>query len=265
MSTGERASGRFGPEGVRRLGELVLPLQVGPYFRTGTADPVPLGEFARAVGAEVRGDGQETWTRLGDDRGYELCVDAQGAVRAVLLGYDEPTRFVGGSAAAFAEGLLELDLALGAIAGTDDPAEARTAFGRLEERLHALDEAAFADRENWWPLVLDDIRDTASVRWFAAMEVVDAGGEKKIFTQASGICVHPEERLWASLRAAGVEPEQVTAIHTDLEACFLPGHYCSMWLGDVFPDARLTHTFPYGEDAESRAEGLRRLSGKAES
>lgn len=264
MTLGERLHGRFGPAGLRRADAFLLPLQVGPYFRTDPADPLALGEYAASAGRRLRQPECEGWTRLGDDRGYEICADAGRAVRAVLLGYDEPSRFVSSSPESFAEGLLDLDLALGSIAAADEPAEASAVFRRLEERLLAADAEAFADRENWWPLVLDDIRDTASAQWYAAMEVVDATGEKKIFTQASGISLHPEERLWSSLQAAGVRPEQVTRIHTDLEACFMPGHYCSMWLGQVFPDAGLTHEFPYGETAASRAEGLRRLRESAD-
>ncbi|MDX3073064.1 nucleic acid/nucleotide deaminase domain-containing protein [Streptomyces sp. NPDC088354] len=264
MTLSERLHARFGEAGLRRADEFLLPLQVGPYFRTDPTDQATLGAYADSLGVTVPGAADGSWTRLGDDRGFELCADAEGVVRAVLLGYGEPSRFVSSSPETFAEGLLELDLALGAMAGADEPAEASAVFRRLEERLRAADPEAFADRENWWPLVLDDIRDTASAQWFAAMEVVDAAGEKKIFTQASDICLHPEERLWSSLQAAGVQPEQVTRIHTDLEACFMPGHYCSMWLGRVFPDSGLSHTFPYGETAASRAEGLRRLRESAD-
>ncbi|MEU6344921.1 nucleic acid/nucleotide deaminase domain-containing protein [Streptomyces sp. NPDC046977] len=264
MTLAERLRERFGEAGLRRVDEHVLPLQVGPYFRTDPADPVALGAYAASVERPLRQPEFEAWSRLGDDRGYEICAGAGGTVHAVLLGWTEPSRFVSSSPESFAAGLLELDLALGAIAAADEPAAASEVFRRLEERLRAADAEAFADRENWWPLVLDDIRDTASAQWFAAMEVADATGEKKIFTQASAVCLHPEERLWSSLQAAGVQPEQVTRIHTDLEACFMPGHYCSMWLGRVFPGAGLTHEFPYGETAASRAEGLRRLRESAD-
>ncbi len=36
-----------------------------------------------------------------------------------------------------------------------------------------------------------------------------------------------------------------------------------MWLASAFPAARLTHSFPYGETAESRAEGIDRLRAEA--
>jgi hypothetical protein len=146
----------------------------------------------------------------------------------------------------------------------DSPQDASAAYAELERSLRAIDPQAFEGRENWWPLVLDDIRDTASTEWFTAFEIVDDRGEKQILTQAGGSAVHPEERLWARLRAAGVRPEQVLRIHTELEACFMPGHYCAMWLGQVFPDAQLTHNLPYGETAESRAEGIRQLREAAD-
>ncbi|MFC8434778.1 nucleic acid/nucleotide deaminase domain-containing protein [Streptomyces sp. NPDC057253] len=244
---------------VRRIGEIALPLSVGPYFTTAASDPVPLHEFAQSVGRTVVLDECRSWTRLGSDRGFEICADQEGVVRAVLLDWTEDARFVNASAEAFARSLLALDQGLAAILGTDEPQSAAAAYAELEQRLRAVDPRAFEGREHWWPLVLDDIRDTASAEWFTAFEIVDGQGEKQIITQAGDIGVHPEERLWARLRAAGVEPEQVLRIHTELEACFMPGHYCSLWLGQVFPDAQLTHNFPYGETAESRAEGIRQL------
>ncbi|CAL9404125.1 hypothetical protein SUDANB6_01519 [Streptomyces sp. enrichment culture] len=252
------------PESVRRLAPIAVPLTVGPYFATAESDPVPLEEFARSVGRTVVQEECRRWARLGSDRGFEICADDQGVVRAVLLDWTEEWRFVNSAPEAFARSLAALDRALGVILGTDRPEEASAAHAELERSLRAIDPPAFEGRENWWPLVLDDIRDTASAEWFTAFEIVDDRGERQIVTQAGGICVHPEERLWARLRAAGVEPEQVLGIHTELEACFMPGHYCSMWLGQVFPEARLTHHFPYGETAGSRAEGLRQLREAAD-
>lgn len=256
-----RVVARFGEGGVRRFAaapEVVVPLQVGPYFATSPEEPETLAAFAEAQESEVPERARE-YLRLGTDRGYEMCLAPDGAVRGVLVGYDEPERQVNGTLEAFARGLLALDETLTAIAGTDRPEVASQAFAALETRLRELDATAFADREDWWPQVLDDIRDTASAEWFAAFEVADADGEAKILTSSGGICVHPEERLWANLRAAGVEPEQVRRIHTELESCFMPGHYCSMMLARLFPEAGLTHNFPYGETAESRAAGIRKL------
>ncbi|MFJ9151558.1 nucleic acid/nucleotide deaminase domain-containing protein [Streptomyces sp. NPDC102270] len=247
------------PESVRRLAHLALPLAVGPYFATAESDPLLLEEFAQSVRRTVVLDECRQWARLGSDRGFEICADHEGVVRAVLLDWTEESRFVNATPEAFAQSLAALDQALAAILGTDEPQQASAAYAELEQRLRTLDPRAFEGREHWWPLVLDDIRDTASAEWFTAFEIVNDQGEKQIVTQAGDIGVHPEERLWARLRAAGVEPEQVLRVHTELEACFLPGHYCALWLGQVFPEAQLTHNFPYGETAESRAEGIRQL------
>ncbi|WP_078662466.1 nucleic acid/nucleotide deaminase domain-containing protein [Streptomyces bicolor] len=249
---------------VRRLAEVAVPVQVGPYFATGHDDAVLLQEFAQSAGRTVVQEECLQWARLGSDRGFEICADHEGVVRAVLLDWTEELRFVNSAPEAFAQSLTALDRALAAILGTGLPQEAAAAYAELEQRLRTIDPPAFEGRENWWPLVLDDIRDTASGEWFTAFEIVDERGEKQIVTQAGGIGIHPEERLWDRLRAAGVVPEQVLRIHTELEACFMPGHYCSLWLGQVFPEAQLTHNFPYGETAESRAEGIRLLREAAE-
>jgi hypothetical protein len=252
------------PPSVQRVSQVVLPLRVGPYFATQADEPLVLGEYAAAVDRQVVREECAAWARLGTDGGFELCADSEGAVRAVLLDWEEELRFVSSSPEAFADSLTELDRALRLILTSDEPQRAEQAYARLEERLRSIDPAAFSRRENWWPLVLDDIRDTASAEWFTAFEILNGQGEKQIVTASGAIGVHPEERLWEQLRAAGLEAEQVLRIHTELEACFMPGHYCSMWLGQVFPEAQMTHNFPYGESADSRAEGIRRLREAAE-
>jgi len=238
-----------GPE--RSIAGISVPVQVGPYFVTDHRDPVPLVEYAASAGVRVSDEEYAGWARLGGDGGFQLCADADGAVWAVLLEFDEPNRFVNSSLQAFASGLAEAREALRVILGTDRPQVASAAFDRLRERLGTQDPRAFAERENWWPLVLDDIRDTAAVESYAAFEYVDAMGAKQIVTQSGAIALHPEERLWNRLSAAGIEPEQVLRVHTDLAPCFMPGHYCSLWLARVFPEAQLTHHFPYGESADS--------------
>ncbi|MFJ6752122.1 nucleic acid/nucleotide deaminase domain-containing protein [Streptomyces sp. NPDC091266] len=251
------------PGSVRRLEEVAVPWQVGPYFSTAAEAPVLLSAYAEAVGREVASAEHRPWARLGSDRGMELCSDAHGVVRGVLLDYDEPARYVNASPEAFAQSLLVLDRALQAIVGADQPHVAAEAFADAEQRLRDLDASAFAERESWWPLVLDDIRDTASGEWYAAFEYAGADGQSQIVTRAGAIALHPEERLWSALSGSGVEADQVFKVHTELEPCFMPGHYCSLWLAQTFPDAEMTHNFPYGETAESRAEGLRLLAEAA--
>lgn len=249
---------------LQRVTGVSVPASVGPYFRTGGEDPVTLGAYADAHGRQVTRQECAEWARIGSDNGFELCADPQGAVWAVLLDYAETDRFVNSSPQALAASLAELRDALNVILSTDWPDVAASTFEALTVRLKEHDPRAFADSEDWWPLVLEDVRHTASVENYAAFEYVDPEHGKRIVTQGGAVAQHPEERLWSSLKAAGVEPEQVLRVHTDLQPCFLPGHYCSMWLAEIFPDAEMTHTFPYGESAASRADGIRRLRENAE-
>ncbi|MGW1744856.1 nucleic acid/nucleotide deaminase domain-containing protein [Streptomyces sp. NPDC002092] len=276
-SSGERFAVRFGETGVRRfqglhtvptqpeaavlarIDGLVLPLRVNPYFHTLQEESASLREYADSIGKDLDEAGHLSWARLGSDRAFELCVTPEGTVRGILIGYDEPERFVNSTPEAFAEGLLQLDTLLEAIAATEDPEEAATAFHATERALRAADPQAFADTENWWPLVLEDIRTTSSVEAYATFEFVTPDGDKHRVTESGSICVHPEERTWSAMYAAGIEPEQVTRIHTELQACFIPGHYCALWLQLMFPDASLTHNVAYGDSAADRARGIRRL------
>lgn len=75
--------------------------QVGPY--TLADDPVLLGEYAQSIGRRTAREEHQQLARLGTDRGYEICADPQGTVRAVLLDYDEPSRFVNSSPESFAQ------------------------------------------------------------------------------------------------------------------------------------------------------------------
>jgi hypothetical protein len=255
----QRVRTHFGVQGVRAIGGLPYPLEVGPYFRTDPDDPVQLGEYAESVGAPLSRPELADWTRLGLDGGFELCVDPAGAVQAVTLVEDEPARFVNSGAEQLVSALLGLDRLLDAVSAASSPDRAAAAFRAFEAQLAEEDSAAVADGAHWWPQVLDDVRDTCSVSSYAAFEYLDANGEKQIVTRSGGPCVHPEERLWEALEAAGVDSGQVTRVYTELQACYLPGHYCSLWLSRLFPEAALTYSFPYGDTQASRAEGIRAL------
>ncbi|MDX3239007.1 nucleic acid/nucleotide deaminase domain-containing protein [Streptomyces sp. ME03-5709C] len=281
--TGERLVNRFGAAGVRVLeagpavpdavdaaawghtAGLVLPLRVNPYFHTLVAEPVGLGAYAQSIGRDLEGDTRASWTRLGSDRAFDLCVAPDGTVRGVLIGYEEPDRFVSSSPALFAESLLEVDLLLETVTTGEDPERASAAFQATLERLESADPEAFADPDHWWPLVLEDIRTTAGVEAFATFEFAAPDGTRHLVSESGAICVHPEERTWSRMYAAGVEPEQVTRIHTELEACFMPGHYCSLWLELTFPEASLTHNVDYGATVEERAAGIRELQAAVRS
>lgn len=56
-----------------------------------------------------------------------------------------------------------------------------------------------------------------------------------------------------------MEPGQVRRVHCELEPCLMPGHYCSVWMQQVLPHAEFTHSFDYGDTAESREKGLKQL------
>jgi hypothetical protein len=258
--------GRFGPGGMRaydspELGGLPLPVQVGAYFIAAEREhPLTLGGFARAAGLTPPDPGLADRVRLGTDQGAELYVSVDGSVRAVFLGVDLPPMHVSRGVEAFAVGLLTLDQALPRIAGVDDPVDGFPVFRDLRDALLAIDPDAFADREAWWPRVLDDLRRSLDVATSAAFEVADADGERQLLTEVTRPGLpHPEELLWYRLSAAGIEADEVRRVYCDLEPCLMPGHYCALWMARMFPGAEFTHGFGYGDTAQSREDGVRGL------
>ncbi|MFC5663638.1 nucleic acid/nucleotide deaminase domain-containing protein [Kitasatospora misakiensis] len=257
----------FGPRGLRALGIAPagalrhpgLPVQVGPYFRAAEeTDPLSVGEYAAAAGADA--GAAATQLRIGTDGGAELYFAPDRSVRAVLLGAESLDLPVSGSVEAFAAGLLLLDRLLPTVAASERPEEAFGAYRELRQGLLAADPTAFDDREGWWPRVLDDLRRPLNIDSSAAFEVVDGRGAKRIETEVGGPgLLHPEEALWHRLRAEGVEPEQVVRVYCELEPCMMPGHYCARWLAREFPQAEFTHSFDYGDTAESRESGIKAL------
>ncbi|WP_190233049.1 nucleic acid/nucleotide deaminase domain-containing protein [Streptomyces avicenniae] len=265
-----RLVARFGQEGLRRidtsgaasppgvsalLAEVGVPRQVGPYF-VSDEGPVALGEFRRSVGATVPEDERARWPRIGSDRGADLCVDGDGGVRAEYAGAEGPGPLVNRSLDAFLESLLALDEGLSSLASTESVPEQAELVRALLRRLSVADPGPAEAADSWWLAVLQDVRHTMMQAAYAAFEVLDAEGLPQILTSSGGLCLHPEERLWEELRASGVKPGQVRKVYTELEACFLPGHYCSLWLAEVFPDAEFTHSFPYDGTAQEREEGF---------
>ncbi len=257
----------FGERGLRSLdiapeGPLRspgLPLQVGPYFTAAEpSEPLTLGEFAAVLGWDAGETAGQL--RIGADRGAQLYFAPDRSVRAVVLGTSMPELPVNSSVEAFAAGLLLLDRHLPALGDAEDPEAAFGAYVALRSALLELDPAAFEERESWWPRVLDDLRLPLNVDSSAAFEYLDAGGAKQIATSVGGPGLpHPEELLWYRLRAAGVEPEQVTRVYCELQPCLMPGHYCALWLADTFTEAEFTHSFDYGESARSREDGVKEL------
>lgn len=265
MSTDPRRAlvERFGVQGLRRLewpveagpggegfgvvAEVGVPVQVGRYFGGPQEDGV----------APVTAEGRPV---LGYDGPVELYVTAEGGVRGSFGGYELPELPVNSSVERFLLCLTALDKAVPLIAGAEDQGEALGVYRELRAELMAVDEEAFADREGWWPRVLDDLRHPLNVRSSAAIGYRDAEGEEQILVATTGPGLpHPEEIAWDRLAAAGVAGEAVTSVFTELQACFMPGHYCALWMSAEFPQARFTHRFDYGRDAESREAGVKDL------
>lgn len=98
-------------------------------------------------GREARQSGDDVI--IGDDYGTELHVRADGSVHSVDPEGKLPTRFVNSSVAHLAQ-FIEI------VSGTDraDDVREREMWGKLA----AIDPTAFADRENWWAVVLEQAR-----------------------------------------------------------------------------------------------------------
>ncbi|MYQ46653.1 hypothetical protein GTW40_16585 [Streptomyces sp. SID4985] len=268
----------FGPDGMRRfqlpgsygirlpeaareaLTDTGVPLHVTPYFTAaGDTDGLTLGMFAGHQGLRAPAE-QEGWLRIGTDPLAHLCVRPDGAVQAVFLGLGEDDMFVSSGIPEFDACLAALDRRLPVIAASASLPVAAAAFRELNAELRQIDPDAFAERESWWPKVLDDVRHTLNFPFSAAFEYVDASGARQIATDSTGPGLpHPEELVWHTLRAQGVAPEQVRRVYCELEPCVMPGHYCAVWLQATFPHAEFTHSFDYGDTAGSREDGLKEL------
>ncbi|MCX5440905.1 nucleic acid/nucleotide deaminase domain-containing protein [Streptomyces sp. NBC_00063] len=268
----------FGPDGMRRiplpstygvglsevarqtLRDVGVPMHVEPYFSAaGETDGLTLGAFTGHRGLVMQGE-RADWIRVGTDRLTHICVRPGGEVQAVFLARPEPDLFVSSDVTAFTASLAALDRHLPVIAASTSLPDAAAAFRELNAELRQIDPGAFESRENWWPRVLEDVRHTLNFPFSSAFEYVDDAGEKQIITAETGPGrPHPEEILWQQLAAAGVAPEQVRRVYCELEPCMMPGHYCAVWMQAAFPQAEFTHSFDYGDTADSREEGLKEL------
>ncbi|WP_031506297.1 SUKH-4 family immunity protein [Streptomyces megasporus] len=279
MSASDPVSEHFGADGMRRfssaalygsavpddatrtLEETGVPVAVGPYFRaSGIGEAVRLGVYASHHRLDAPPPELGGWVRLGDDRGAELCVRPDGAVQAVFLSEVVPDMFVNASVDALNRSLTALDRALPRIAAADGMEGAVAVFRELNGELREVDPMAFTERESWWPRVLDDVRHTLNFPFSSAFEFIADSGQKEIVTDRTGPGrLHPEERIWRRLSSSGITPERVTRVYCELEPCLMPGHYCAVWMRELFPHAEFTHSFDYGETAHSREEGFKQL------
>lgn len=270
-------AGHFGADGVRRFPAVSLhgapvpddvvrtlrdrgvPVAVAPYFRAAaTSEAAQLGAYASQQGHQAPPGALSRWLRLGTDGGAELCVRPDGAVQAVFLSEVIPDMYVSASVDLFNEALVLLDRGLPRLAAADGLEDALPVLHSLMTGLKDLDPLAFAERESWWPRVLDDVRHTLNFPFSASFEFKLPDGRKEIVTDSTGPGrLHPEERIWQRLSSSGVQPEDVTRVYCELEPCLMPGHYCAHWMQQLFPSAQFTHSFGYGVTAESREEGLK--------
>ncbi|MGA4980158.1 nucleic acid/nucleotide deaminase domain-containing protein [Streptomyces cinereoruber] len=273
----------FGYEGLRSFGQTQLagarlpeasamflrgtgvPVGVAPYFRAPLVnEAVGLGVFASRSQKPRPHAVMESWPRIGFDGLGHLCVRPDGAVQAVFLSNVVDDMFVNTDVMALSASLLALDRAQPLIVAASGLGEAAAVFRELSTELRQIDGAAWENRESWWPRVLDDVRHTLNFPFSAAFEYVDDAGAKQVVTQVTGPGMpHPEEMVWRRLSGQGVRAEQVCRVYCELEACLMPGHYCAVWMQEVFPHAEFTHSFGYGETAESRESGLKELIKQA--
>ncbi|QKG21118.1 SUKH-4 family immunity protein [Actinomadura verrucosospora] len=89
------------------------------------------------------------------------------------------------------------------------------------------------------------------------------GGEETYLAKVSGPGLPtPFWQVWEELQRLGVPAESVSAAHSELEPCRLPGCYCAALLRDfAFPHAEISCGRPYGE---TRAERDAAVAANAE-
>jgi nucleic acid/nucleotide deaminase of polymorphic system toxin/pretoxin HINT domain-containing protein len=93
-------------------------------------------------------------------------------------------------------------------------------------------------------------------------EYLDAEGKYQYKYAFSERGVGHAERLGAkALQEAGVAPESVTQIYSQLEPCEMPGGYCATFLKETFPNAKVSWSYPYPPGEEGAA--IRRASIEA--
>jgi hypothetical protein len=85
------------------------------------------------------------------------------------------------------------------------------------------------------------------------------GSEQQVIQRSALGLPHPEWQILQEVRRLNVPPEQVLELHTELECCDLPAGYCARMVKEAWPNVRITHTAPYGRDADARRRGVDHL------
>jgi hypothetical protein len=131
-------------------------------------------------------------------------------------------------------------------------------YKNLRAGLIKSDRRSLDEDEDWWPLVMEDVRHSNNFPGYASAGYLDRRGQKQIVTArgdaASGY--HAEELLPEVVEQAGVSRDGVTEVYTELKLCLMPGHYCALRLGALFPQAAFTHSFDYGDTPASRQKAI---------
>lgn len=134
-------------EAVHVLVEVGLPSSVEPFF------------FADGSVRKLSADHQVEGWRFGGDGGADLCLDANtGQVVADGTEVGAPVRFVNSSLQQFAACLCAVAGSYRKFKELDDDA-IDSLIGSLEAELGQIDAAALAGEENWWAVLLEQMRD----------------------------------------------------------------------------------------------------------
>lgn len=134
------------PEAARRvLVDVGVPRSVEPLFEFR-----PLETITNTKG--------EVYCRFGTDEGTSLLINVgDGTVSAVSLEGLYPERFVNTDLETFFEFLREVTLARRQVARLHDHEAIERILEALQGSLVARDNLAFADPENWWSVVLEQL------------------------------------------------------------------------------------------------------------
>ena len=138
---------RLPADAVAVLTEVGLPRHVDPLFKIG--DMAMINVPGRSG----------LYCRVGSDFGTDLCVSADtGEVESFSLAGEYPARFVNTSLALFVEFLVFVSAERKRFPDLGDD-EIDQLVGEMGERLQHLDRRAFADPDNWWAVIVEQLQD----------------------------------------------------------------------------------------------------------
>lgn len=155
----EVGSVRIPDEAKRLLVEVGLPreAELGVSF-TLDEGVWTLDAFAQKIGVTPRDDASE-FIRIGTDGRTQLCVAiGSGAVFAVDPAGKLPCRFVSSSLIAFLE-LLSLYHNYAERVQSLGEDQADTLVEQVAQEMSSVDSAAFDGPENWWSVIVEQMRD----------------------------------------------------------------------------------------------------------